>query len=124
MSSPLAVCLKCYKSVRSLVQSFQTVIVSTYNVSNTISTNIVVLDDAESSTRSLALDELRSSVNVVGSLGERSAVDAGIGDSSVDVLAQRRETESIDVNGATLQTGSRFRRRVATDIRRRREETS
>jgi hypothetical protein len=116
--------LKCYKSVRSLVQSFQTVIVSTYNVSNTISTNIVVLDDAESSTRSLALDELRSSVNVVGSLGERSAVDAGIGDSSVDVLAQRRETESIDVNGATLQTGSRFRRRVATDIRRRREETS
>jgi hypothetical protein len=116
--------LKCYTIVRSLVQSFQTIIVSTYNVSNTISTNVVVLNDTESGTGSLALDKLRSSVDVVGSLGERSAVDAGIGDSGVDVLAQSRETESIDVNGATLQTGSRFRRRVATDIRRRRKEAS
>jgi hypothetical protein len=123
MSSPLAVCLKCYKSVRSLVQSFQTIIVSTYNVSNAIGTNVVILNDTESGTRDLALDKLRSSVNVVSSLGER-AVDAGIGDSGVDVLAQSRETESIDVDGAALHTGSRFRSRVATDIRRRRKEAS
>jgi hypothetical protein len=123
MSSPLAVCLKCYESVRSLVQLFQTIIVSTYNVSNAIGTNVVILNDTESGTGDLALDKLRSSVNVVSSLGER-AVDAGISDGGVDVLAQSRETESIDVDGAALQTGSRLRSRVATDIRRRRKEAS
>jgi hypothetical protein len=98
--------------------------VSAYNVSNTVSTNVVILNDTESGTGSLALDELRGSVNIVRSLGERGAVDTGIGDSGVDVLAQSWETESIDVDGAALQTGSRFRSRVATDIRRRRKEAS
>jgi hypothetical protein len=102
---------------------FQTIIVSTYNVSNAIGTNVVILNDTESGTGDLALDKLRSSVNVVSSLGER-AVDAGISDGGVDVLAQSRETESIDVDGAALQTGSRLRSRVATDIRRRRKEAS
>jgi hypothetical protein len=93
-------------------------------MSNAVSTNVVVLNDAESCTRGLALDELGSSVNVIGSLGERGAVNAGFGNRGVDVLAQSRETESVEINRASLQTRSRFRRRVATDIRCRRKEAS
>lgn len=97
---------------------------STYDVSNAVGTDVVVLNDTESGTRSLALDKLRSSVNVVGPLAERCAVDAGLGDRCIDVLAQSGKTEGVEVNRAALQTRSRLRSRVATDVRRRRKQAS
>ena len=50
--------------------------VNAYDVSNTVGTNVVVLNNTESGTRSLALDELSGSVNVVGSLGEGRSLGA------------------------------------------------
>jgi len=50
--------------------------VNAYDVSNTIGTNVVVLNHTESGTGGLALDELGSGVKVVSPLGEGRAVKA------------------------------------------------
>jgi hypothetical protein len=95
-----------------------------YDVSDAIGSNIVILNDTESGIRGLALHQLRSSVDVVGTLVERRAVDGGIGDRGIDVLAQSRETEGIEVDGTALQSssGACFRSRVATDVGGRRKD--
>ena len=97
-----------------------------YNVGDAICSNIVILHNAESSARVLAFDQLSGRVDVVSPFGERRAVDAGFSDSGIDVLAQCWETEGVEIDSAALQTrsGSCFRSRVATDVRRRRKEAS
>jgi hypothetical protein len=51
-------------------------LVAAYNVGNAVVTNVVVLNQTESGTGGLALDELGGSVNVVGPLGEGCGLGA------------------------------------------------
>jgi len=62
--------------VRSLNSIVEAMMVCAYNVGNAVSTNVVVLNHTESGTRSLGLDELGGSVNVVGPLGEGRSLGA------------------------------------------------
>lgn len=71
-----------------------------------IGSNIVILNDTESGIRSLALHQLRGSVDVIGTLVERRAVDGGIGDGGIDVLAQSWETEGVEIDSTALQSSS------------------
>jgi hypothetical protein len=68
--------LKVLRNVRSLVPIVEAMVVYAYNVSNAVSTNVVVLNHTESGTGGLGLDELGSSVNVVGPLGEGRSLGA------------------------------------------------
>jgi hypothetical protein len=68
--------LEVLVNVRSLVSILGATVKSAYNVSNTVSTDVVVLNNTEGSTGGLALDKLGSSVKVVSSLGEGRAIKA------------------------------------------------
>ena len=68
--------LKVLRNVRSLVPIVEAMVVYAYNVSNAVSTNVVVLNHTESGTGGLGLDELGSSVNVVDPLGEGRSLGA------------------------------------------------
>jgi hypothetical protein len=68
--------LEVLVNVRSLVSILGATVKSAYNVSNTVSTNVVVLNNTEGSTGGLALDKLGSSVKVVSPLGEGRAIKA------------------------------------------------
>ena len=96
----------------------------TYNVSDAVCSNVVVLNDTESGVGGLALHQLGCGVNIVGPLVERRAVDGSIGDRGVDVLARSRETEGVEIDSTALQSssGACFRSRVATDVCGRRKE--
>ena len=68
--------LEVLRIVRSIDSIVEAMVVYAYDVSNAVSTNVVVLNHAESGTGSLGLDELGSSVNVVGPLGEGRGLGA------------------------------------------------
>jgi hypothetical protein len=96
----------------------------TYNVGDAVCSNIVILNDTESGIGGLALHQLGGGVDIVSALVERRAVDGRVGDRGVDVLAQSRETEGIEIDSTALQSssGACFRSRVATDVSGRRKE--
>jgi hypothetical protein len=68
--------LEVLRNVRSFDSIAKAIVVCAYNVGNAVVTNVVVLNQTESGTRGLGLDELSGSVNVVGSLGEGRSLGA------------------------------------------------
>ena len=68
--------LEVLRIVRSMDSIVEAMVVYAYDVSNAVSTNVVVLNHTESGTGGLGLDELGSSVNVVGPLGEGRSLGA------------------------------------------------
>lgn len=88
------------------------------DVRNPIVTNVVVLNKAEGSSRGFVLDERSCDVDVVGPLDKGRSINTGLCDRSIDVLAQRRETEGVEINGTACQTRSCIGRWVTTNIAR------
>ena len=64
------------RNVRSINSIIEAMLVDAYNVSNAVGANVVILNQTESGTGGLGLDELGSSVNVVGPLGEGRGLGA------------------------------------------------
>ena len=64
------------RNVRSLHSITKSILVCAYNVGNAVVTNVMVLNQTESGTGDLGLDELGGSVNVVGPLGEGRSLGA------------------------------------------------
>lgn len=92
------------------------------NVRNAIGTNVVVLDKAKCSTRSLVFHDSGRSVDIVSPLVKDQTVNAGLSHRGIDVLAQRRQSEGIDIDRTALHTGSCFRCWVTADVGRRRKD--